>query len=61
MSMPRGALRSATAAIAALAAACLAAAASGGAETAAKQAYIVDFHTGAVLLDKAGATPSRPA
>ncbi len=40
---------------------CLAAPASGGMETAAKQAYIVDLQTGAVLLEKDSATPSPPA
>ena len=40
---------------------CLAAPAAGGMETAAKQAYIVDLQTGAVLLDKDGNTPSPPA
>ena len=40
---------------------CIAAPASGGMETAAKQAYIVDLQTGAVLLDKDSNTPSPPA
>ena len=40
---------------------CLAARASGGIETAAKQAYIVDLQTGAVLLEKDSGTPSPPA
>lgn len=35
--------------------------AAGGMETAAKQAYIVDLETGAVLLDKDGSTPTPPA
>ncbi len=40
---------------------CLAPPASGGMETAAKQAYIVDLQTEAVLLDKDSDTPSPPA
>ena len=44
-----------------LASFCLAAPASGGIETTAKQAYIVDLQTGAVLLDKDSRTPSPPA
>ena len=40
---------------------CLAVPAAGGMETAAKQAYIVDLQTGAVLLDKDSNTPSPPA
>ena len=40
---------------------CLAAPASGGMETVAKQAYIVDLQTGAVLLEKDSGTPSPPA
>ena len=40
---------------------CLAAPASGGMKTTAKQAYIVDLQTGAVLLDKDSGTPSPPA
>ena len=40
---------------------CLAAPAAGGMETTAKQAYIVDLQTGAVLLDKDSGTPSPPA
>ena len=40
---------------------CLAAAAAGGMETAAKQAYIVDLQTGAILLEKDSGTPSPPA
>ena len=40
---------------------CLAAPAAGGMETTAKQAYIVDLQTGAVLLEKDSGTPSPPA
>ena len=40
---------------------CLAVPAAGGMETAAKQAYIVDLQTGAVLLDKDSDIPSPPA
>ncbi len=40
---------------------CFAAPASGAMETAAKQAYIVDLGTGAVLLDKDGGIPTPPA
>lgn len=61
MSSTRGAIRSASVAVAALAAMCLAAATSSGMGTSAKQAYIVEHATGAVLLDKDGATPSPPA
>ena len=44
-----------------LASFCLAAPAAGGMETAAKQAYIVDLQTEAVLLEKDSGTPSPPA
>ena len=44
-----------------LASFCLAAPAAGGMETTAKQAYIVDLQTGAVLLEKDSGTPSPPA
>jgi len=40
---------------------CVAAPASVGMETAARQAYIVDLGTGAVLLDKDGGSPTPPA
>ena len=40
---------------------CLAAPAAGGMETTAKQAYIVDLQTRAVLLEKDSGTPSPPA
>ena len=49
------------AAAASFAAPCLAAAASNGMETVAKQAYILDMQTGAVLLAKDPDTPSPPA
>ena len=49
------------AASASFAALCLAPAASSGMETVAKQAYIVDLQTGAVLLDKDSLTPTPPA
>ncbi|MDE0060046.1 MAG: D-alanyl-D-alanine carboxypeptidase [Defluviicoccus sp.] len=61
MSSTMGAIRSAQALVAALAAMCVAAATASGMETSAKQAYIVEHETGAVLLDKDGATPSPPA
>ncbi len=46
---------------ASLAALCLAALPSSAMETVAKQAYILDLQTGAVLLDKDSATPTPPA
>ncbi len=49
------------AAAASFAAPCLAAATSNGMETVAKQAYILDMQTGAVLLAKDPDTPSPPA
>ncbi len=49
------------AAAASFAAPCLAATASNGMETVAKQAYILDLQTGAVLLAKDPDTPSPPA
>ena len=49
------------AAVLLLAPSCLATPASGAMKTAAKQAYIVDLQTGAVLLDKDGGTPFPPA
>ncbi|MCY4550953.1 MAG: D-alanyl-D-alanine carboxypeptidase [Defluviicoccus sp.] len=49
------------AAAASFAAPCLAAAASNGMETVAKQVYILDMQTGAVLLAKDPDTPSPPA
>ena len=49
------------AAVASFAALCLAPAASSGMETVAKQAYIVDLQTGAVLLEKDSLTPTPPA
>ena len=61
MSATAAAIRSASTVVAVLAATCLAAATASGIETAAKQAYIVEHETGAVLLDKDGATPSPPA
>lgn len=61
MSSSSDAIRSAAIVVAALAAMCLAAATSSGMGTSAKQAYIVEHATGAVLLDKDGATPSPPA
>ncbi|MCY4557691.1 MAG: D-alanyl-D-alanine carboxypeptidase [Chloroflexi bacterium] len=61
MSATARAIRPASTVVAALAAMCLAAATSRGMETSARQAYIVDLETGAVLLDKDGATPSAPA
>ena len=40
---------------------CFAATTASGMETTAKQAYILDLQTGAVLLDKDSTTPSQPA
>ena len=44
-----------------LASFCLAAPSFGGMETAAKQAYIVDLQTGAILLERDSSTPSPPS
>ncbi len=54
-------IRPITGGIMLLASFCLAAPAAGGMETTAKQAYIVDLQTGAVLLEKDSGTPSPPA
>ena len=54
-------IRGFAAGTASLAALCLAALPSSAMETVAKQAYILDLQTGAVLLDKDSATPTPPA
>ena len=54
-------IRGFAAGTASLAALCLAALPSSAMETVAKQAYILDFQTGAVLLDKDSLTPTPPA
>ncbi len=54
-------IRGFAAGTASLAALCLAAQPSSAMETVAKQAYILDLQTGAVLLDKDSLTPTPPA
>ena len=54
-------IRGFAASTASLAALCLAAQPSSAMETVAKQAYILDLQTGAVLLDKDSLTPTPPA
>ena len=56
-----GPIRGFAAGFSCVAALCLASAAPGAMETAAKQAYILDMQTGAVLLEKDANTPSPPA